>query len=60
MFVYTHYHCGREISQSSHGYFVDDLLVTGNSVADIAAVQEKMKRKFVLTGQGDLEYYLGV
>ena len=42
------------------GIFVDDLLVTGNSVEEIAAVQEKMKSKFVLTDQGELEYYLGV
>ena len=42
------------------GIFVDDLLVTGNSVTEIAAVQEKMKSKFVLTDQGELEYYLGV
>ncbi len=33
------------------GIFVDDLLVTGNSVGEIAAIQEKMKRKFVLTDQ---------
>jgi hypothetical protein len=42
------------------GIFVDDLLVTGNSVEEIAAIQEKMRRKFVLTDQGELEYYLGV
>ena len=42
------------------GIFFDDLLVTGNSVEEIAAVQEKMKSKFVLTDQGELEYYLGV
>jgi hypothetical protein len=42
------------------GIFVDDLLVTGNSVKEIATIQEKMKRKFVLTDQGELEYYLGV
>ncbi len=42
------------------GIFVDDLLVTGNSVEKIAAIQEKMRRKFVLTDQGELEYYLGV
>ena len=42
------------------GIFVDDLLVTGNSVEEIAAIQEKMKSKFVLTDQGELEYYLGV
>ena len=34
------------------GIFVDDLLVTGNSVEEIGAVQEKMKCKFVLTDQG--------
>ena len=42
------------------GIFVDDLLVTGNSAEEIAAVQEKMRSKFVLTDQGELEYYLGV
>ena len=40
------------------GIFVDDLLVTGNSVD--SCIQEKMKSKFVLTDQGELEYYLGV
>ena len=40
--------------------FVDDLLVTGNSVEEIAGIQEKMKSKFVSTDQGELEYYLGV
>jgi hypothetical protein len=42
------------------GIFVDDLLVTGNSVEEIAAIQEKMKSKFVLTDQGELEYSPGV
>ena len=41
------------------GIFVDDLLVTGNSVEEIAAIQEKMKSKFVLTDQGEFEYHLG-
>jgi hypothetical protein len=41
------------------GFSVDDLLVTGNSVAEMA-VQEKMRCKFILTDQGELEYYLGV
>jgi hypothetical protein len=27
---------------------------------EIAAVQEKLKSNFVLTDQGDFEYYLGV
>ena len=42
------------------GIFVDDLLVTGNSVAEITAVREKMNERFILTDQGRLEYYLGV
>ena len=29
-------------------------------IEEIAAIQEKMKSKFVLTDQGELEYYLGV
>ena len=36
------------------GIFVDDLLVTGNSVEEIAANQEKMKRKLVLTDKENL------
>jgi hypothetical protein len=42
------------------GIFVDDLLVTGNSIEDIAAIKEKMKEKFATVDQGQLEYYLGV
>jgi hypothetical protein len=42
------------------GIFVDYLLVTGNSVEEIATIQEKMKSKFVWTDQGELESYLGV
>jgi hypothetical protein len=44
------------------GIFVDNLLITGNSVAEIAAVywQEKMKSIFVSTDQRELQYYLGI
>jgi hypothetical protein len=42
------------------GVFVDDLLVTGNSVAEIKAVRDRMNERFILTDQGRLEYYLGV
>jgi hypothetical protein len=42
------------------GIFVDDLLVTGNSIEEIAAVKEKMKEKFAMVDQGQLQYYLGV
>jgi hypothetical protein len=37
-----------------------DLLVSGNCVAENAAVQEKMKSRFVLTDPEELEYELGV
>jgi hypothetical protein len=33
------------------GIFVDELLVTGNAVEEIAIVQEKMRSEFVLTDQ---------
>jgi hypothetical protein len=42
------------------GIFVDDLLVTGNSVAEITEVKKRMNERFILTDQGQLEYYLGV
>ena len=41
------------------GIFVDDLLVTGDSVADIKAVRDRMNERFISTDQGRLEYYLG-
>ena len=37
------------------GNFVDDLLVTGKSVEEISAVQEKMISNFFFTDQGELE-----
>jgi hypothetical protein len=42
------------------GIFVDDLLVAGNSVAEIKEVRERMNQRFVLSDKGTLEYYLGV
>ena len=39
------------------GIFVDDLLVTGNSVEEIDAVRERMNKRFILTDQGNLEYF---
>jgi hypothetical protein len=42
------------------GVFVDDLLVAGNSVDEIAKVREQMNKRFFLTDQGELEYYLAV
>ena len=42
------------------GIFVDDLLVTGNSADEIAKVKERMNKRFLLSDQGELEYYLGV
>ena len=42
------------------GIYVDDLLVTGNSIAEIEALRERMNKRFILTDQGKLEYYLRV
>ena len=42
------------------GIFVDDLLVAGNSVTEINKLREKLNERFILTAQGQLEYYLGV
>jgi hypothetical protein len=42
------------------GGFVDDLLVAGNSVDEITKIGEQMNKLFLLTAQGELEYYLGV
>ncbi len=33
------------------GIFVDDLLVTGNSVAEIKAVRDRMNERFILLDQ---------
>ena len=41
------------------GIFIDDLLVTGNSVAEINRLRERMNKRFILMDQGQLEYYLG-
>jgi hypothetical protein len=41
------------------GILVDDLLVAGNSV-EITKVREQMNKSFILTDQGELEYYLGL
>ena len=42
------------------GIFVDDLLVTGNSVSEINEVREIVNQHYCLTDQGHQEYYLGV
>ena len=42
------------------GIYVDDLLVTGNSIVEIEALRERMNKRFIWTDQGKLEYYLGV
>jgi hypothetical protein len=42
------------------GILVDDLLVTGNSFAEINILRERMNEKSILSDQGQLEYYLGV
>ena len=43
------------------GIFVDDLLVTlaGNSIAEIEALIERMNKRFILTDQEKLQFYLG-
>ncbi len=47
-------------SRTVIGIFFDDLLVAGNSVDEITKVREQMNKHFLLTDQGELEYYLGV
>ena len=42
------------------GIFINDLLVSGNFVAEVTAVRVRMNERFILTDQGRLEYYLGV
>ena len=42
------------------GVFVDDLLVTGNSLSEIEKFKIEMNKRFILTDQGQLQYYLGV
>ncbi len=39
------------------GIFIDDLLVAGNSVSEITKGGDLMIKRFILTGQGELEYY---
>ncbi len=35
-------------------------MLAGNSVSEITKVRELINKRFILTGQGELEYYLGV
>ncbi len=48
------------------GIFFDDLLVTGSSVSEITKVRlcqrlrDLINKRFILTDQGELEYYLGI
>ncbi len=42
------------------GVFIDDFLVTGNCKSAINEVKERMNKRFVLSDQEYLEYYLGV
>jgi hypothetical protein len=42
------------------GIFVDDSLVAGNYVLEITKVRDLMNIRFILTDQGELDYYLGV
>jgi hypothetical protein len=42
------------------GIIVDVLLVAGNSVLGITKVRDLMSKRFILTDQGELEYYLGL
>ena len=39
--------------------FADDLLVTGNDLAQIELVKQSVATRFALTDEGKLEYYLG-
>lgn len=42
------------------GVYVDDLLVTGASVADITEFKEQMASRFDMSDLGKLTYYLGI
>jgi hypothetical protein len=60
VFIYSCHNSSRENFIVVIGIFVDDLLVTGNSADEIAKLKERMNKRFLLSDQGELEYYLGV
>lgn len=42
------------------GVYVDDLLITGISVATIAKFKLQMSKQFEMSDLGELSYYLGI
>jgi hypothetical protein len=42
------------------GVYVDDLIITGSSVTDIAKFKDEMQRLFCMSDLGLLSYYLGI
>lgn len=42
------------------GIYVDDLIITGSNVEDIAKFKEHMKKLFDMSDLGLLSYYLGI
>jgi hypothetical protein len=42
------------------GVYVDDLIITGESVSDLGKFKEEMKRIFRMSDLGALSYYLGI
>jgi hypothetical protein len=55
--VYAH---GERTSRLLVGVYVDDLIITGNNAAEIAAFKKHMSTKFKMSDLGLLRFYLGI
>ncbi|KAJ0900510.1 putative RNA-directed DNA polymerase [Helianthus annuus] len=40
--------------------YVDDIVITGNSVCEIDSVKQKLRSKFLIKDLGELKYFLGI
>jgi hypothetical protein len=42
------------------GVYVDDLVITGSSLATVGEFKEEMKKVFLMSNLGLLSFYLGI
>ena len=54
------YMCSRGMSRLVVGIYVDDLVITGISGAEIVVFKSEMKKEFLMSDLGVLTYYLGI
>jgi hypothetical protein len=57
--MYRHSH-GDDILLVGDGVYVDDLVITGSSLAAVKEFKEEMKRAFLMSDLGLLSFYLGI